>query len=543
MYAPPFDVSEVDVVIADDEEICLAAGGSALRRFGFVHVHEAETGQDAMAKVAELQQRGGLVSFAGRHDRSLPIIVVLDMKMPDAVGCAKQLCELYRQRGLRREPFLVRASSSLKPDQKSLFHCAVPKTFATYALQCCFENCQHWWIQGGGQPGKVQLNVSVYAAPSLDALPIMSEKLGRLVSAPASSHAVAKTQIAPMPRRISEPTSPTHVQAQAARPQMSPMPRMVSEPSSSPHVTPSNFNRTTAGNSIESLDNLAPPPTPFEDVQMVCLVGRGSFGRVYRARWDISTVALKVVEEFDQAKPSIMAFEGKLSSSLAHPNLVQTFKYAVRDILSPAGATNSLRGFELWIVQEWCSLGTLSLKISSREIMENGGFDEVVEVSAEVSSAAHYLHCRGIIHGDLTASNILLVERRCNKGYTCKISDFGLARILDNGASGINTATMGTVAYMPPELFQLEGCALTKKVDVYAFGVIMWQLCTSSTPFEGLQPTQVVVMVAQGASIDLPPGVPDAIVRLFKACVARKPNDRPFFAQIVQDLLKLAILS
>mmetsp|Transcript_3722 Transcript_3722/g.13753 ORF Transcript_3722/g.13753 Transcript_3722/m.13753 type:complete len:511 (-) Transcript_3722:205-1737(-) len=510
MYAPPFDVSEVDVVIADEEEICLAAGGSALRRFGFVHVHEAETGEDAMAKVAELQQRGGSVSYAGRHDRSLPIIVVLDMKMPDAVGCAKQLCELYRHRGLRREPFLVRASSSLKPDQKSLFHCAVPKTFATYALQCCFENCQHWWIHEGGQPGKVQLNVSVYAAPSLDALPMMTETFGR--------QAAARTQTAPMSRMTSEPTSP-------------------------PLMTPTNVNRTTAGNSIESLDNLAPPPTPFEDVQMVCLVGRGSFGRVYRARWDISTVALKVVEEFDQAKPSIMAFEGKLSSSLAHPNLVQTFKYAVRDIASPAGATNSLRGFELWIVQEWCSLGTLSLKITSREIMENGGFDEVVEVSAEVSSAAHYLHCRGIIHGDLTASNILLVERRCNKGYTCKISDFGLARILDNGASGINTATMGTVAYMPPELFQLEGCALTKKVDVYAFGVIMWQLCTSSTPFEGLQPTQVVVMVAQGASIDLPPGVPDAIVRLFKACVARKPIDRPFFAQIVQDLLKLAILS
>mmetsp|Transcript_79684 Transcript_79684/g.228695 ORF Transcript_79684/g.228695 Transcript_79684/m.228695 type:complete len:343 (+) Transcript_79684:3-1031(+) len=340
----------------------------------------------------------------------------------------------------------------------------------------------------------------------------------------------------------SEPTSPPLMQP-AASSQTAPMSRMVSEPTSPPQMTPTNVNRTTAGNSIESLDNLAPPPTPFEDVQMVCLVGRGSFGRVYRARWDISTVALKVVEEFDQAKPSIMAFEGKLSSSLAHPNLVQTFKYAVRDIASPAGATNSLRGFELWIVQEWCSLGTLSLKITSREIMENGGFDEVVEVSAEVSSAAHYLHCRGIIHGDLTASNILLVERRCNKGYTCKISDFGLARILDNGASGINTATMGTVAYMPPELFQLEGCALTKKVDVYAFGVIMWQLCTSSTPFEGLQPTQVVVMVAQGASIDLPPGVPDAIVRLFKACVARKPIDRPFFAQIVQDLLKLAILS
>jgi len=279
-------------------------------------------------------------------------------------------------------------------------------------------------------------------------------------------------------------------------------------------------------------------------------VGRGSFGRVYRARWDISTVALKVVEHFEEAKPSIMAFEGKLSSSLAHPNLVQTFKYSVRDLV-PAGDdadrkqqddSSMLRGFELWIVQEWCGLGTLSSKISKKELHYHGGYGEVIEVCAEIASAAHYLHGRGIIHGDLTASNILLVERRCPKGYTCKVSDFGLARVLDSGASGINTATMGTVTYMPPELFQLEGCALTKKVDVYAFGVILWQLCTSSTPFEGLQPTQVVVMVAQGATLELPDTVPKQLARIFATSVARKPSDRPPFERIVHDLLKMANL-
>merc|ERR1712060_241321 len=101
---------------------------------------------------------------------------------------------------------------------------------------------------------------------------------------------------------------------------------------------------------------------------------------------------------------------------------------------------------------------------------------------------------------------------------------------------------MGTVTYMPPELFQLEGCALTKMVDVYAFGVILWQLCTNSTPFEGLQPTQVVVMVAQGATLELPDNVPQELARIFRSCVARKPSDRSPFERIVQDLLRMANL-
>jgi serine/threonine protein kinase len=310
--------------------------------------------------------------------------------------------------------------------------------------------------------------------------------------------------------------------------------------------TPSSLPTKGAGNSIESLDNLAPPRPPFEDVEMICLVGRGSFGRVYRARWDISTVALKVVEHFDQAKPSHMTFEGRLSSSLAHPNLVQTFKYSSRDLPAAEAVENSQedrpRGYELWIVQEWCGLGTLGMKIGRKEILPQDSFCEVIEVCTEISSAAHYLHSRGIIHGDLTSSNILLVERRCPKGYVCKVSDFGLARVLDSGASRINTATMGTVTYMPPELFQLEGCCLTKKVDVYAFGVILWQLCTNSSPFEGLQPTQVVVMVANGATLELPENVRPDLAKVFAASVARRAADRPAFARIVQDLLKMATL-
>mmetsp|Transcript_24763 Transcript_24763/g.53852 ORF Transcript_24763/g.53852 Transcript_24763/m.53852 type:complete len:543 (+) Transcript_24763:101-1729(+) len=533
----PTLLTEVDVVVALVEDICLAACASALERIGVPkdRIHEAEGGKEVLATVADLQDR--YESRIGQP--GAPIVVFLDSLLPDldsgsTCSVARQLCANSRRDSRKREsrePFLVYASSRHKPQDSGCFHCAVPKTFASAALQSCFEYCQQWYEQGGGQAASTPRNFSAYVSPSQT--DIRGLCIGELVD-----------------RQLQSSIHKLHSNSNSSSSSNVPVSILISSPElvhaqhvqklgkTTPIVSPASTRRSSVGNTIESLENLAPPLPPFEDVKMVSLVGRGSFGRVYLARWDVSTVALKVVKSYDQEKPSLMAFEGKLSSSLTHPNLVQTFKYAVRDIV-PAAHSNALRGFELWIVQEWCNLGSLTPKIASGEIMQNGGFREVTEVAAEIASAANYLHCRSIIHGDLTPSNVLLTERRCPKGYICKVSDFGLARVLDSGASGIDTATMGTVAYMPPELFQLEGCALTKKVDVYAFGVILWQLCSSSLPFDGLQPTQVVVMVAQGASLELPDNVPEDLSATFRAAVSRQPAERPHFSQIVQDLLKI----
>mmetsp|Transcript_13465 Transcript_13465/g.30821 ORF Transcript_13465/g.30821 Transcript_13465/m.30821 type:complete len:566 (-) Transcript_13465:96-1793(-) len=532
-----FSVGQVDVVVADDEDICRAAAASALKRFGFweSRVHEVESGDEALLKVTELQQSVSETAAYGDQQRNVPVIVFLDMRMPGSSGgeCARQICELFAQQQLPREPFLVCASArrvQLSGEATRFFHTSVPKTFLTPALKDCFELCRQWWIEGGGEPGRLKLDMP--PAPVTEE-PRRSWQIDSVAATSSTSSAYSSTT----------PTLPA--MALQATPSQSTEAEVSASCSSTPTVL-------RGGNSIESLDRLLPPRPPFEDVEMICLVGRGSFGRVYRARWDVATVALKVVEHYEQGKSTIMAFEGALSATLAHPNLVQTFKYSVRDTKpimrkdpdSRSGDSNAhlgsaLLGKEVWIVQEWCSLGTLNQKLSRKEIFEHGGFNEVIEVCAEIGSAASYLHSRGIIHGDLTASNVLLADRMCPKGYTAKVSDFGLARVLDNGQSGINTASMGTVTYMPPELFQLEGCTLTKKVDIYAFGVIMWQLCTSATPFEGLQPTQVVVMVAQGATLELPPSVPPLLAKVFKQSVARKPADRPGFDRIVADLLAM----
>lgn len=502
-------VGDIDVVVADEEVICRAAAASSLQRFGFLpqRVHEVESGDEALEKITALQSTADPAGTT-----SPPIMVFIDISC--GYDCARQVCSLFAQKTFRREPFLISASAQRGPSspETAFFHCSVAKTYEPTSLAHCFELCQQWWLRGGGDP---------LQRPSLAS------------SQPAKgSHSSGVTT----PTALSAPWK----QAQGMQ---AASPVVQVQPPSTPSATPGG----RAGNSIESLDCLLPPRPPFEDIDMICLVGRGSYGHVYRARWDISTVALKVVEHYEQGKPSMMTFEGALSASLAHPNLVQTYKYSIRDTKPARVGTaehegKSLAGYEVWIVQEWCGLGTLNQKFNLKEIPGQGSFPEVIEVAAEIASAASYLHSRGIIHGDLTASNVLLAERRCPKGYIAKVTDFGLARVLDRGASGIKTATMGTVTYMPPELFQLEGFALTKKVDVYAFGVILWQLCTGLVPFDGLQPTQVVVMVSQGAQLKLPATVPENLGRLFTQCCARQPADRPAFEKVVGDLLALAQL-
>jgi len=434
-----------------------------------------------------------------------------------------------------REPFLVYASSRrFNPRQVegTSFHFAVSKTFESSKFEHCYRLFQHWWRQGGGEPGKLSL-------PTDEDFIQLSRKAD--VKRPSEKdNSLLKRQ----PEKKPPPNPPQReqpVQMPVAPQQLSVAPQL---PSVDPVPPNDDFATPSGGNSIESLDCLRPPRPPFEDdVEIMSLVGKGSFGRVYRARWDASVVAIKIIEHIDQGKPAVMAFEGALSANLAHPNLVQTFKYSVRD-MKQAGASGlwGFGGFEVWIVQEWCGLGTLNAKLTTMDTVKKGAFGEVIEVGSEISSAAYYLHMRGIIHGDLTANNVMLVEKDCPKGYATKVTDFGLARVLDNGASGIMTTTMGTVTYMPPELFSLSGCSLTKKVDVYAFGVILWQLCTGQQPFDGLQPTQVVVMVAQGATLEMPDAVPHAISETFNLCVTRKPSLRPGFDRILPDLLKLAKL-
>mmetsp|Transcript_2496 Transcript_2496/g.5471 ORF Transcript_2496/g.5471 Transcript_2496/m.5471 type:complete len:860 (-) Transcript_2496:94-2673(-) len=301
--------------------------------------------------------------------------------------------------------------------------------------------------------------------------------------------------------------------------------------------------RTASG--LESPLSLKPPTPPFEDVKLLRMIGKGSFGKVYYGMWMGAAVAVKVLDTKGSASKSRdePRFEASISASISHPHLVQTFKFSTRAKSNKDDAVCDEEGscsFETWIVQEWCDLGTLG-KNCKQPRLEIGKTWEVLDITREVCGAGAYLHSRGIIHGDLTANNVLVRSHISPKGYVCKLCDFGLARVLEGEESEIMTTQLGTVTHMPPELFQLDRQAakLTPKADVYAAGVLMWQALMGKTPYSGLSPPQVVMQVASGKLLKLPADVPEDVQEVFKRTTHPDPDQRPDFDEVVDDLYEL----
>lgn len=291
------------------------------------------------------------------------------------------------------------------------------------------------------------------------------------------------------------------------------------------------------------LASMKPPRPPFEDVRLLRMVGQGSFGSVYFGLWSGASVAVKVIKSAtkDGSEGKIKHdFEAALSASISHPNLVQTYKHGARMGSGDEEVDDKEpQFFETWIVQEWCDGGTLK-DFCSEPRLEGSALMEVIEIGMEIARAGAYLHDCGIIHGDLTCNNVLLKTMPTRKGYVCKVCDFGLARILEGESQEIITQTLGTVTHMPPELFSVQSdkCKLTKKADVYAVGMILYQVVTAQVPFAGMSAPQIVVHVSRGKRLNLPAEVPEALANVYVHCLATEPEDRPKMEEVVTDLSK-----
>jgi serine/threonine protein kinase len=296
-----------------------------------------------------------------------------------------------------------------------------------------------------------------------------------------------------------------------------------------------------AGKKLRAMASIKPPAAPFVDVRLLRLVGSGGFGKVYQGTWMGASVAVKLIEMNTNVSSKFdPAFEAFVSTTISHPNLVQTFKYSSRskptsDMIDHGGAL-----WETWIVQEWCERGTL-FQYCNKPRCDEACISEVVGICTDIVGAGHYLHSRGIIHGDLSANNVLLKAQTSRKSYVCKICDFGLAQVMEEAISEIQTTRLGTVTYMPPELFDISpGVArFSPKVDVYSSGILLWQVLSGKAPYDGFRAAQVIVQVSNGQRLRLPDGTCDAFHRIFDQCVAINPEERPAFEELYELYVQL----
>jgi len=277
------------------------------------------------------------------------------------------------------------------------------------------------------------------------------------------------------------------------------------------------------------------PGTRLGPYEVVAPLGAGGMGEVYRAR-DTKIgrdVALKVLPALVQDDPDRLARferEAQALGALNHPNIAQIYGFERRrESSSPedAGLPAS------FIVMELVEGPTLADRIEAGPVP----VDEAVAVARQIADALAAAHGRGIVHRDLKPANI-----KVRDDGTVKVLDFGLAKALgpesgitDGDAANSPTLTaratamgmiIGTAAYMSPE--QAKGRPVDQRADVWAFGVVLYEMLAGRRLFAGedVSDTLAEVLKTDPDWRRLPPSTPSSIIRVLRRCLTRNPSKR-----------------
>ncbi|KAK4786421.1 hypothetical protein SAY86_003110 [Trapa natans] len=247
---------------------------------------------------------------------------------------------------------------------------------------------------------------------------------------------------------------------------------------------------------------------------------QGAFGKLYRGTYHGEEVAIKILErpENDPEKAQLMEQqfqqEVMMLATLKHPNIVR-FIGACRKPL-------------VWcIVTEYAKGGSVRSFLSRRQ-NRAVPLRLAVKQALDVARGMAYVHGLGFIHRDLKSDNLLI-----NSDKTIKIADFGVARI-EVQTEGMTPET-GTYRWMAPEMIQHRH--YTQKVDVYSFGIVLWELITGMLPFQNMTAVQAAfAVVNKGVRPIIPSDCLPILSEIMTRCWDPNPEVRPPFSEIVMML-------
>ena len=257
-----------------------------------------------------------------------------------------------------------------------------------------------------------------------------------------------------------------------------------------------------------------------QQLQLGTLLGQGGFAAVFRAHDPFleRDVAIKVLDPslaVDAALEEQFLHEARTIAAAEHPHIV------------PLYAAESAGGL-LYLVMRLLPGQSLENRIATGKLSAA----EAARIALECAGALAAAHAVGVVHRDIKPANILL-----DANGNATVTDFGIALVTSRPARELVGSTTGTPHYMSPE--QSLGEQVDGRSDVYALGVVLYEMLTGKLPFPGRNVTEVIAM---HISAPIPkvserePDTPVGLVRLVDRMLAKDPAGRPTAAELVNEL-------
>ncbi|XP_019911920.1 ephrin type-A receptor 7 isoform X7 [Esox lucius] len=256
------------------------------------------------------------------------------------------------------------------------------------------------------------------------------------------------------------------------------------------------------------------------------VIGAGEFGEVCSGRLKLpgkrdTSVAIKTLKVgYSEKQRRDFLCEASIMGQFDHPNVVH-----LEGVVT--------RGKPVMIVIEYMENGSLDAFLRKHD----GQFTviQLVGMLRGIAAGMRYLSDMGYVHRDLAARNILV-----NSNLVCKVSDFGLSRVIDDDPEAVYTTTGGKIPVRWTAMEAIQYRKFTSASDVWSYGIVMWEVMSyGERPYWDMSNQDVIKAIEEGYRLPAPMDCPPGLHQLMLDCWQKERADRPKFDQIVGILDKM----